>query len=387
MPWHFLSPGNANFARRLALFYAALWLSVGIQLPFFPIWLVAEGLDSRTIGFLLAMPMLVRVMIIPITRAADRNDSVRRIMIFTCSASLVGYAALGFSHGLWTILPAFALAAAAFAPAVPLADAYALRGLADRGRSYGRARLWGSASFIVGNLGAGLLIDLVSPRNLIWLIIAAMVITVAAATQLGMLPPSDVEPARPRKPTTLWRDPALLAVIAAASVLQASHAVYYGFSSIAWSAAGFDGTAIAGLWTLGVLSEIALFAMSPRFSLGPTTMLAIGAAGGAIRWTAMALGPPLPLLPLLQCLHALSFGATHLGMLGFLVRATPAGLGATVQGYCAIAQGLVMALAMSLSGFLYADYGRHAYAAMTALSLCGGGLAWAARRLSAPDRV
>ncbi len=387
MPWHFLSPGNANFAPRLALFYAALWLSVGIQLPFFPIWLVAEGLDSRTIGFLLAMPMLVRVMIIPITRAADRNDSVRRIMIFTCSASLVGYAALGFSHGLWTILPAFALAAAAFAPAVPLADAYALRGLADRGRSYGRVRLWGSASFIAGNLGAGLLVDLVSPHNLIWLIIAAMAITVAAATQLGVLPPGDAEPTRARKPGALWRDPALLAVIAAASILQASHAVYYGFSTIEWSAAGFDGTTIAGLWTLGVLSEIALFAVSPRLSLGPTSMLAIGAAGGAIRWTAMAFGPPPALLPMLQCLHALSFGATHLGMLGFLVRATPAGLGATVQGYCAIAQGLVMALAMSLSGFLYADYGRRAYAAMAALSLCGGGLAWAARRLSAPDRL
>ena len=33
------------FATRLALFYAAAFVIHGIQLPFFPVWLKARGLD------------------------------------------------------------------------------------------------------------------------------------------------------------------------------------------------------------------------------------------------------------------------------------------------------------------------------------------------------
>jgi len=99
----------------------------------------------------------------------------------------------------------------------------------------------------------------------------------------------------------------------------------------------------------------------------------LGAAGGALRWGAMAVGPPVALLPLLQCLHALSFGATHLGAIAFVARAAPAGLGATAQGYLAIALGIAMAVAMGLSGVLYGHYGALAYGAM-ALAACGGGV-------------
>ena len=70
----------------------------------------------------------------------------------------------------------------------------------------------------------------------------------------------------------------------------------------------------------------------------PTVLLMIGAAGGALRWAAMALDPPAFALPWLQLLHAASFGATHLGALGFVARHAPAGQGATAQGYLAIAR-------------------------------------------------
>src|SRR5262249_30909577 len=82
----------------------------------------------------------------------------------------------------------------------------------------------------------------------------------------------------------------------------------------------------------------------------PTPLIMLGAAGAVVRWSAMAFDPPTALLPPLQCLHALSFGATHLGALGFMARAAPAELGATAQGYLAVALGLVMAAAMGISG-------------------------------------
>jgi PPP family 3-phenylpropionic acid transporter len=127
-----------------------------------------------------------------------------------------------------------------------------------------------------------------------------------------------------------------------------------------------------------VLAEIVLFAVSGRLPIGPTALLMIGAAGAVVRWSAMALDPPLTLLPLLQCLHALSFGATHLGALGFIARTAP---GASAQGYLAVAQGLVMAGAMGLSGVLYARFGDFAYGAMAIAAGAGGLSAFAAHRL------
>jgi PPP family 3-phenylpropionic acid transporter len=130
-----------------------------------------------------------------------------------------------------------------------------------------------------------------------------------------------------------------------------------------------------------VLAEIVLFAVSGRLPIGPTALLMIGAGGAVVRWSAMALDPPLILLPLLQCLHALSFGATHLGALGFIARTAPAAFGASAQGYLAVAQGLVMAGAMGLSGVLYARFGDFAYGAMAIAAAAGGLSAFAAHRL------
>jgi PPP family 3-phenylpropionic acid transporter len=98
----------------------------------------------------------------------------------------------------------------------------------------------------------------------------------------------------------------------------------------------------------------------------------------------MALDPPGVLLPALQCLHAFSFGATHLGALGFVARAAPAQFGATAQGYLAVALGLVMAAATGVSGVLYATSVDLAYAAMALAAALGGAFAVAAHRL-APD--
>jgi PPP family 3-phenylpropionic acid transporter len=264
-----------------------------------------------------------------------------------------------------------------------LTETYALRGLGARGRAYGPVRLWGSLAFIFGTFAAGHAADVIPARHLIWLIVAASIISALAAFTLAPLStgaPAANLTAAPRR--GLLRDPAFIAVLAAASLIQSSHAVYYGFSALEWRAAGIDGTAIAALWGLGVIAEIVLFALSgrlPRF-FQPSVMLTIGAAGAALRWAVMALDPPAAMLPLLQLLHALSFGATHLGALTFLARHAPQGQAATAQGYLAIAMGAAMAGAMGLSGVLYGAFGVKAYAAMALLAVAGGVCAGVAHR-------
>ncbi len=360
-------------------------MTLGVQMPLFPLWLGVKGLDARLIGIVLTIPLVVRTIAIPVAaREADRRDALRGSLVIAAAGSVIAYALMGLADGAAAIIAVSVLAAAVFTPIVPLTDAYALKGLSGRGRAYGPVRLWGSVAYIAGNFAAGFAIDSVPPRHLIWLIVAA--ILVAAVTAFA-LAPLDAKPTRtpqPVAPVRLLRDPAFVAVLAAASLIQSSHAVYYGFSTLDWIAHGFDGTAIAALWALGVAAEVVLFALSARLPgwLSPIGLLVIGGAGGALRWSAMALDPPAALLPALQCLHALSYGAAHLGALGFLSRAAPSGLAATAQGYYAIALGVVMAATMSLSGVLYAAYGARAYAAMALVALSGGLCGLAAQRFT-----
>jgi PPP family 3-phenylpropionic acid transporter len=373
-----------GFAPRLAALYAAYFIMAGIAQPFFPVWLKAKGLDPGTIGLVLAMPMLLRMLAIPVvTRQADRRDALRAAIIVTSCLSVAGYVLVGLAEGASAILLAYAIASLVFTPIMPLTETYAFKGLSALGRAYGPVRLWGSATFILGTFVAGFAADVIPARHLIWLIVAASALTALTACALAPLStptPGASEPPPPRK--RLLRDPAFLAVLAAASLIQASHAVFYGFSALEWRAAGLEGTTIAALWGLGVIAEIVLFAFSGRLPafFQPIVLLMIGAAGGTLRWAGMALDPPVAVLPWLQLLHALSFGATHLGALTYLARNTPAGQSATAQGYLAIALGAAMAGAMGLSGVLYAAFGNRAYAAMALAAIAGGACAFVAQR-------
>ncbi len=379
-----LSQLPIGFAPRLAALYAGIFVMGGIQLPFFPVWLKAKGLDPQMIGIVLAAPIVARLIAVPlVARTADRRDAVRAAIVAASFLGVAGYVLVGLAEGARAILAAYALASLALTPVMPLAETYALKGLGQRGRAYGPVRLWGSAAFILGTFVAGFATDTIPARDLIWLIAAAGLISALAALTLEPLsvaaPPAS-EPSQPRQP--LLRDPAFIAVLAAASLIQASHAVYYGFSALQWRGAGLDGTAIAALWGLGVIAEIVLFAISGRLPpfFQPTVLIMIGAAGAALRWTAMALDPPASVLPWLQLLHAASFGATHLGALGFVARHAPVGQGATAQGYLAIAVGVTTAAATGLSGWLYGSFGSRAYFAMALAAVAGGACGQIAQR-------
>jgi MFS transporter, PPP family, 3-phenylpropionic acid transporter len=373
-----------GFSARLAALYMALFMLGGIQLPFFPVWLKAKGLDAGMIGLVLAAPMVMRVFAITVaTRKADRRDALRAAIIVASCAGVLGYAAVGLASGGIAILLTFALASLATTPVMPLTETYALKGLSARGRAYGPVRLWGSLAFIAGSFIAGFAADAFAARHLIWLIVAASAIGAVAAFMLAPLSsatPATGQAAPPR--ISLLRDPAFIAVVAAASLIQASHAVYYGFSALEWRGAGFDGTTIAALWGLGVIAEVVLFAFSGRLPLffQPPVLLMIGALGGLLRWGAMAFDPPALWLPGLQILHAATFGASHLGAMGFVARHAPPGQAATAQGYLAIALGLVMAAATGLSGVLYGAFGSRAYAAMALAAVAGGACAFVAYR-------
>lgn len=384
MPQHNPTIVNDSFAWRLALVYAAFFGVVGWHLPLFPVWLAGRGLDAAAIGAVLAAMQAVRAFAMPAgTRLADRYGSLQGAIVGIALASVAAIALLGSASGFLPILIAAMALAFVSAPLLPLTDAYGLKGLAQRGRAYGPVRLWGSVAFIAANLTGGLLLDALAPGHLIWVIFAGNCM-LAGAVLLLVPPPREAAPVHAAATGhSHLRQPAFLAIAAAGSLIQASHATYYGFATLDWTAKGFGGATIGVLWALGVAAEIVLFALAPRLParFGPVTLILIGAAGGTLRWIASAFDPPTAVLFPLQGLHALSFGATHLGTMMYLSRNAPEGGRAAAQGDIATANSLMMAAAAALAGVLYGTGAGHAYAAMAALAAGGAAFALIAARL------
>ena len=232
---------------------------------------------------------------------------------------------------------------------------------------------------MLGTLGAGLLADRLDAAYLIWPMAALAVFGAAAGLVLRPLDVGDVAVAARRATRPLLRQPAFLAVIVAAALIQGSHAAYYGFASIAWRASGLDGATIAGLWTLGVLTEIVIFLLSPRIKIAPAWLIAIGGLCAMLRWRGTAQAPPPPVLAAGQGLHGATYGVTLLGTMGLLVRIVPIHMMPSAQGYLAAASGIVMSGASILTGAFYARFGVDIYLAMALMAAAGVGvvaLAW-----------
>jgi len=263
---------------------------------------------------------------------------------------------------------------------VPLTDAYALRGVKRYGLNYGPLRLWGSAAFVVGALVCGALLDLIAARNLIWIIAGSAAL--GALASLALQPLDDSRTARPDagSASALLRDGGFIAIIVASALIQSSHAAYYIFASIAWQQAGFDGLTIAALWVLGVIAEIVLFALSPRFTLPPSALVMIAAASAAVRWAITAQDPPLAVLAVVQLAHALSFGLTQVGIMGLMLHRVPAHAMARGQGYLAACGGIVAGLTSIASGTIYETLGQGIYYVMALMAALGGLVVWLARK-------
>jgi PPP family 3-phenylpropionic acid transporter len=390
------SPEGARRARlgltfRLALFYGALSAPIGIWLPFWPLFLKTRGFDAHGIALVLAFGALLRVVSSPLFASiADRTGARRHIiLLLLCSAALI-YALCGVVPGILALFILGPLVQGLHSSTLPLAEAITLRATHEAGLEYGRVRLWGSIAFILANIAGGAVVAEAGGPIVVWLLVG----TTASALGAVMLMPPDPPPPEtvPTAKThftemlALMRNRRFLLFLLSASLAQSAHATYYGFATLSWRAQHFGGTLIGGLWAVGVVAEILLFWNAGAIvrRLTPERLLALAGFASVVRWLAMSLQPPLYFVFPLQALHALTFGAAHLGAMRYIMQNVAPGLSATAQSlYAGVSLGLIFSLASAASGPLYARFGAGAYVASAAIGLASILGAWALAR-SAP---
>ena len=373
------SPHPAG-AGRLGALYAATFLVIGIQLPFWPVWLAGRGLDPQQIALVFAAAIWAKLAATPALGAlADRLGSYRAVMTGLALLACAGYGGLWPVAGFGVLLALNVAAGVAQSALIPLGDSITLAAVRERGLDYGRVRVWGSIAFVVAAIGGGAALSVMPAMRggnavLVLVLLASALLAAACVVLPAGTGGAAPRLARRRALRRLIGDRRFRLFVVSIAALQASHQLYYGFGTLYWRHLGFSNPVIGALWAEGVVAEIVLFWYGGPLvaRLGPVGLMAAAGIGGIVRWGLMGVLPGLAAAAALQTLHALTFGAAQLGAMHFMMRTVPPGAAASAQAlYAALSAGLGSGLVMLGAGALYAEYGGHAYLFMALLSAAG----------------
>ncbi|KMO09936.1 MFS transporter [Methylobacterium indicum] len=374
-------PPSSRDGLRLALLYAAVFAGIGVAMPFLPLWLAGLGLGPELIGALVALPILVRIVATaPLVGLIDRGVAPRTLMVAGSLGLAATWALMPPAASLsWPLLAGVIVVnAVAGASLVPCLDYQSLAAVRRRpDLDYARIRLGGSLGFLAATLLGGWLLGVVGTGG-IPNFLAGLELASACGAALLLRRESATAPARRasgrvRLPAALWL------AIAAGAAIQASHAAVYAFGSIHWVGLGLSPAETGIAWGVGVVAEVGFFAVAGRIPFlrdAPFRLLGLGAVAALLRWGGLLAAAGLPTLVLpLQALHALTFGATQLGVMAALSRLAPEGGRGAAQGTYAACAALASASATLASGAAYrAGGGSLAFGLM--LPVAGLGLAF-----------
>jgi len=361
-------------APRLSSFYIAIFFVIGCMMPYWPVWLQARGMTGVEIGILTAIPILGKVIFSPLFASlGDKLGERKRLMLLFLVSSFFCFALFFFAHNFYTLFVISFLYGISWAPLMSFGDNLTLLATREGKIQYGRLRLWGSISFIVMSFGFGFVLEGRDVAIIYWAILGAIALTFIAT--LGLPDVRAMPLGRTGSPVrTLLKDKTFQIFMATVACIHGSHALYYGFATLHWRAQGYSDAFIGFLWAEGVIAEVVFFIFGGRIGTRFTaaSLLIFAAIACVVRWSVLANDPDVIVLCLVQTLHALTFGAMHLGAMNFISRTVCIDFSATAQSlYGASAFGVGAGLSLLFVGYFYELFSGGAFFIMTLLGIFG----------------
>jgi PPP family 3-phenylpropionic acid transporter len=225
----------------------------------------------------------------------------------------------------------------------------------------------------------------VAPR--VWAVHATVVLLALNALVCLGLPRHRQRPAAQHpKLAELFAAPGFTVLLGCAFLMLASHGTLYGFFSLHLEALGYSKLAIGGLWATGVIAEVILFWYSGGLlrRLGAVRLAQAALLLTVLRWLICAATGAAAWLVFAQCLHAFSFAAFHVSMIGLGHRLARPELRGSAQSLLnGVSYGLGQGVGIFLNGMFYDRLGAPAlFLASAAVAAAGALLA-----LKLADRV
>ncbi|MEL7130078.1 MAG: MFS transporter [Pseudomonadota bacterium] len=348
-------------AWRATGFAAALYLLVGANLPYLPVFLEqARGFSGSQISASVAAATMIRIFTGPVFAAAAERTGLSLILGRLSLVLLLSFVAV---YPASAIAPVFCLVVVVFVAwgaLAPLTEALLVASTKSARPDYGTARAIASSSFILSSFVVGAALRTYGPDAILWALIGAACLLTFSSTLLVGERPNAAQGLTLRETVRqgfdLFGRRRILLYGLGVSLIQATHAYYYNLGSNIWIAEGIPTSHLGPLWSTGVAAEVLLLLGSgllfARWT--PGAIILLGGVGAVARWTLTGLSPPLGVLYVLQALHALTFAATHIGGLKFLSEEVPPEkLPVAMSIASAVAYGPMLALFGILTGFYY----------------------------------
>ena len=362
-----------NISAKFSLVYFSIFIVIGINAPFFPLWLSSKGFTERYIAIILAASVLTKLFANPFFAGLGDKYGNRKIpMLYLSFIATITLFSLNIFNSLYLVAFMTITSWALFAPLMPLTESLTTTAIKKYNFDYGNTRLWGSVSFIIIAFFGGIIIEKYGLKYVpILMTIGALFLFLS----IIIMPTIPSLPARKKFSTyALLKNRNFFPFLLACGAIQSSHGIYYGFSTIYWKSIGLSETVIGALWAEGVVFEIILLAYFYKFKnyTSPKIFIIIAGVMAIIRWTLMAYADTILFIALIQILHAFTFGLTHLAAINFISEVMPVRAQAKSQAlYSAISMGAFLAVSISVSGDLYRIFYDKSFLFSSFLALLG----------------
>lgn len=359
----------------ISQYFIGFFFAYGVYLPFWALWFENQGVSATDIGLLIGIGFATRcVANLVITPRIHKVEHLLPTLRWLSLAALLFIGFHFFTGGsFWLMALATVLFNLCCGPAIPLSDAMANYYARLQMLDYGRTRLWGSVAFIGGSTVVGLLVASYGTDMILYTALAGIFVSLLLSLRNPNPMPVTVSEEHAERPklSQLLREWPVIKFLVLVALIQGSHAAYYSFSSIYWKSAGHSEELIGYLWSLGVVAEVAVFALSKRlFSGWSLRALFVAAAIGVIaRWGLMASTTAIVALAAIQLLHGVTFAMAHIAAIQYIQHAPQNKMVALQALYNAIPLGAFIALMTTLSGWGYENWGANVFWAMALMGV------------------
>ena len=298
---------------RLSAYYFSYFAFLGVFVPYFGLYLQSRAFSAWEIGLFMSQMQLMRLFGPYLWGTlADRLGKRLFVIRLTSFGTLVAFSAFFWIERFGGYMAAMAILAFFWSASLPLVETLTFDHLRENAARYSRVRLWGSVGFIVAVFACGYLLDFLPMDALLWFTVASLVAIVASSMAVPDAPLHQSHQASSPLADILAQ-PGVRALLAAGLCMQAAHGAMNIFYSIYIAGLGYSKSVVGGLFSLGVVAEIAMFffmsSVMRRYSLRRILIASFAVAVGRfllIGWCAY-----LPVLIFAQTLHSLTFGAFH----------------------------------------------------------------------------
>jgi PPP family 3-phenylpropionic acid transporter len=162
-----------------------------------------------------------------------------------------------------------------------------------------------------------------------------------------------------------------------------------GFLGVLWTDQGVTAVMVGALIAFSAVVETGTFVafktLLRRFK--PTTLILISCLAGVVRWSGLALSPPLEVLFLLQVLHGLTYAVGFMACTNLIADLASEDVAAEAQSFFGILQSGVSVAALMGFGALAGAFGARAFFGSALLAAIGAVLVGFAMSRRASARI